>query len=166
MNQVCNVDTPFNKTEIGSTEFLTRAGIVLIPVIVGGILIYNSNNWFNDEVISPDWAPSTSMRIIIAIIIAIIITYIWYRMSMMCINRKVIDLLFLGFLFLSLIFMIVLFNKHDIKTASFVLLLLTLLSLYITYYIWKIQKSGSVLFIFITLWLAYMTAVFYNSKNE
>jgi tryptophan-rich sensory protein len=164
MVEVCNLNTTFTKSDFGTKEFLTRAIVTAIPLVVGVYYIYNYREWASHEIVTPCWAPSTIVQIVIDVIIAIIIAIVWYRLSKICSpNKREIDILFGIFLAFAVLTLFVFFGQKDLKAAGYFMLFLTVISGVIAYYVWSIQKSCSILLILTTLWFLYLTTVLFNS---
>ena len=164
MTEVCNLNTNFTKSDFASKDFLSRAIITAIPLVVGVYYIYNYREWANHEIVTPCWSPAVIVQIVINIIIAIIIAIVWYRLIKICgPNKKEIDILFGIFLAFAVLTLFVFFGQKDIKAASYFMLFLTVISGIIAYYVWSIQRSCSILLILITLWFLYLTAILFNS---
>jgi tryptophan-rich sensory protein len=164
MTEVCNLDTIFNKGDFSSREFLSRAVITAIPLIIGTYYIYNYKEWASHEIITPCWGPSSIVQIVINLIIAVIIAIVWYRMTKICAtNKREIDILFGVFLAFAVLTLFVFFGQKDLRAASYFMLFLFVISGIISYYVWSIQKSCSILLILITLWFLYLTVVLFNS---
>lgn len=164
MAEVCNLDTKFSKSDFATKEFLTRAIVTAIPVVVGAYYLYNYREWASHEIITPSWSPATIVQIVINLIIAIIIAIVWYRLVKICsTNKREIDILFGIFLAFVVLALFVFFGQKDLKAAGYFMLFLTVISGIISYYVWSIQKSCSILLILITLWFLYLTAVIFNS---
>lgn len=164
MTESCNLNTTFTKNDFSNKEFLSRAIITAIPLVVGVYYIYNYREWAIHEIIFPCWSPSTIVQIVINIIIAIIIAVVWYRLSKICSsNKREIDILFGIFLAFAVLTLFIFFGQKDLKASGYFMLFLTVISGVIAYYVWSIQKSCSILLILTTLWFLYLTAVLFNS---
>ena len=157
------METTFAKS-IGSSDFLSRAGIVAGVGVVSSLATYQQDQscWYRD-LIKPTSTPTISVIIIISIIIYVLYVWCWFKALQVVTtaNRIQIDALFSGGLLLQLLWVLTFFSQRDPSSAR---VMITLLVAYLACMIWylrkilKLRDCGMLLSVYL-VWAAFLTYI-------
>lgn len=106
-------------------NFLSRFIIVAIFTIVLGLIILNvtldpnSDAWFN-KLHKPDWMPDGITVVLIFTFTALLVTWIWYKLSVMY-KSALIDIVIFVMLALQMCWAILLYKYQDITAGRYLI---------------------------------------------
>lgn len=152
----------FNAGELSSKGFLSKLAFVAVPVIVGGLLIAKDKSWYQSHIVQPTWAASLMTQIVVWVVIAIVLAWVWYKLSLTP-YANVAHGVFVGILAISFFYVFVLFCQHELAFAKYLLLALTLYTATATAGVWVLHRTAGILMALTTAWFAYLTAAAFKS---
>lgn len=156
------METSFAKS-IGSTDFVSRAGVVAGVGLVASLATYqqNGSSWYRD-LIKPTSAPTISVMIIIWTIIYVIYLWCWFKTLQVVTpaTRLQVDALYSGGLLLQLLWVLTFFTQRDPSAAKKINALLVMYIAFMIWYLWKLKLRDCALLMGVYLaWTGFLTYI-------
>jgi len=147
--------------------FLSRIFFSFIPIIIGGIYVIPNLDWYKNDVVKSKYSLGIIPNIIIYILIAIILAWVWYKLLIMFPGKSTaIDILFSSFMALQTFYWFSFFGQHDIESGRIMAMLMTIVMIILSIQIYRINKLISIPLIIIALFLLYQTRILYSTYPQ
>lgn len=160
---VCTNKLIFNSS-LYSKKFLSKLLFCFVPIAFGAYYVYKNSNWYENDVLRPKSAISLGINVLIYILIAVVVAWTWYKMTIMCTtNNMLLDVIFGLFIGLETFMIFAYFAQKNIESARILGVLLLILFIVITVQVIKADKFTGIFLILGVIFFFVQSRILYNT---
>jgi tryptophan-rich sensory protein len=154
-------------SEITNSAFIFRFVLVISILIIGLVIIAKAKTWFR-TIQKPEWGPMANVNAVIWTFLFVLYAWCWYRaiINPSTLSVKLLNGLFVGGLFLYLLWVLVFYQSENPVTARWVIAAMALV-IGIQVYLFGFRLKSSVPFVCSSLMLIWvMFTAYWNFQID